>query len=47
MEHQGAQEFPLGAVVIDKQKLGDALTELSGLDVGGTPGDEIIGFRTR
>ena len=44
---KGAQEFPLGVVVIDGQKIKDALSESSVVYIGGSLGDEIIGFTTR
>jgi len=44
---KGAQEFPLGIVVVDRERVLSVLNESSVFYVGGPLGDEIVGFRTR
>jgi hypothetical protein len=44
---KGAQEFPLGVVILDQSVLSETTTTSDVLYVGGSPGNHIIGFQTR
>jgi hypothetical protein len=44
---KGAQEFPFGVVVVSNETISQKLNESSVMYIGGSPGSQFVGFRTR